>query len=63
MVQRFGVVIYLPPLSWNICVTGQNNLLSLHPLNTEPSIGASHQISVHFDKAVSEKKILKTRIA
>jgi hypothetical protein len=28
-------------------------------LNTEPSIGASHQISVHFGKAVSEKKISK----
>ncbi len=26
------LVIYLPPLSWNICVTGQNNLLSLLPL-------------------------------
>jgi hypothetical protein len=24
-------------------------------LNIEPSIGASHQISVHFGKAVSEK--------
>jgi hypothetical protein len=29
----------------------------LRKLNTEPSIGASHQISVHFGKAVSEKKI------
>jgi hypothetical protein len=40
---------------------------ALRKLNTEPSIGASHQISAHF-KAVSEKKILeidqsKTRIA
>jgi hypothetical protein len=26
-------------------------------LNTEPSIGASHQISAHFGQAVSEKKI------
>jgi hypothetical protein len=25
----------------------------------EPSIGASHQISVHFGIAVSEKKILR----
>jgi hypothetical protein len=25
-------------------------------LNTEPSIGASHQISTHFGKAVSEKE-------
>jgi hypothetical protein len=29
----------------------------LRKLNTEPSIGVSHQISVHFDRAVSEKKI------
>jgi hypothetical protein len=29
----------------------------LRKLNTEPSIGASHHISVHFGKAVSEKKI------
>jgi hypothetical protein len=28
---------------------------ALRKLNTEPSIGASHQISVHFAKAVSEK--------
>jgi hypothetical protein len=28
-------------------------------LNTEPSIGASHQISVHFGIAVSEKKIFR----
>jgi hypothetical protein len=27
---------------------------ALRKLNTEPSIGASHQISVHFGKAVSE---------
>ena len=26
-------------------------------LEREPSIGASHQVSVHFGKAVSEKKI------
>jgi hypothetical protein len=31
----------------------------LRKLNTEPSIGASHQISVHFGKVVSEKKILR----
>jgi hypothetical protein len=42
---------------------------ALRKLNTEPSTGASHQISVHFGKAVSEKKIFleidqsKTRIA
>ena len=32
---------------------------ALRKLNTEPSIGASHQISVHFGIAVSEKKIFK----
>ena len=32
---------------------------ALRKLNTEPSTGASHQISVHFGKAVSEKKILE----
>jgi hypothetical protein len=26
---------------------------------TEPSIGASHQISVHLGKAVSDKKIFR----
>jgi hypothetical protein len=42
---------------------------ALRKLNTEPSIGASHQISVHFGIAVSEKMIFleidqsKTRIA
>jgi len=30
---------------------------ALRKLNPEPSIGASHQISVHFGKAVSDKKI------
>jgi hypothetical protein len=30
---------------------------ALKKLNTEPSIGASLQISVHFGIAVSEKKI------
>ena len=29
---------------------------ALRKLNTEPSIGASRQISVYFHKAVSEKK-------
>jgi signal recognition particle GTPase len=28
---------------------------ALRKLNTEPSIGASHQISAHFGKAISEK--------
>jgi hypothetical protein len=34
---------------------------ALRKLNTEPSIGASHQISVHFGKADSEKKIFRNR--
>jgi hypothetical protein len=34
---------------------------ALRKLNTEPSIGASHQISVHFGKALSEKKIFRNR--
>jgi hypothetical protein len=34
---------------------------ALRKLNKEPSIGASHQISVHFGKAVSEKKIFRNR--
>jgi hypothetical protein len=34
---------------------------ALRKLNTEPSIGASHQISFHFGKAVSEKKIFRYR--
>ena len=32
---------------------------ALRKLNTEPSIGASHQISVHFGIAVSEKTIFR----
>jgi hypothetical protein len=32
---------------------------ALRKLNTEHSIGASHQISAHFGKAVSEKKICR----
>jgi hypothetical protein len=32
---------------------------ALRKLNTEPSIGASHHISVHFGIAVSEKKIFR----
>jgi hypothetical protein len=32
---------------------------ALRKLNTEPSIGASHQISVHFGIVVSEKKIFR----
>jgi hypothetical protein len=34
---------------------------ALKKLNAEPSIAASHQISVHFGKAVSEKKIFRNR--
>jgi hypothetical protein len=34
---------------------------ALTKLNTEPSIGASHQISAHFGKTVSEKKIFRNR--
>ena len=34
---------------------------ALRKLNTEPSIGASHQISTHFGEAVSEKKIFRNR--
>jgi hypothetical protein len=35
---------------------------ALRKLNTEPSIGTSHQISVHFGKAVSEKKIFRKKL-
>ena len=34
---------------------------AMRKLNTEPSIGASHQISVHFGKAISEEKIFRNR--
>jgi hypothetical protein len=34
---------------------------ALRKLNTEPSMGASHQISVYFGKTVSEKKIFRNR--
>ena len=34
---------------------------ALRKLNTEPSMGASHQISINFVKAVSEKKIFRNR--
>ena len=32
---------------------------ALRKFNTESSIGASHQISVHFGKAVSDKEIFR----
>jgi hypothetical protein len=31
---------------------------ALRKLKTDPSIGASHQISAHFGQAVSEKKMV-----
>jgi hypothetical protein len=34
---------------------------ALKKLNTELSMGASHQISPHFGQAVSEKKIFRNR--
>jgi hypothetical protein len=34
---------------------------ALRKLNTEPSIGAFHQISVHFGRAVSEKMIFRNQ--
>ena len=34
---------------------------ALSKLNTEPSIGASHQISAHFGKAISEKIFFRNR--
>jgi hypothetical protein len=35
---------------------------ALRKRNIEPSIGISHQISAHFGKAVSEKKIFRNRL-
>jgi hypothetical protein len=34
-------------------------ILALRKFNTEHSIGASHQISTHFGKAVSERRFLE----
>jgi hypothetical protein len=34
---------------------------ALRKLNTDPSIGASHHISAHFGKAVSEMKIFRNQ--
>ena len=34
---------------------------ALRKLNTEPFIGAFHQISVHFGRAVSEKMIFRNQ--
>ena len=35
---------------------------ALRKRNIEPSIGTSHQISAHFGKAVSEKKIFRNQL-
>ena len=32
---------------------------ALRKLNTEPSIGASHQVSVHLDKQVQRRRCLE----
>jgi hypothetical protein len=32
---------------------------ALRKFNAEPSIGASHQITVHFGKAVSDRRFLE----
>ena len=32
---------------------------ALRKFNTEPSMGASHQITVHFGKAVSDRRFLE----
>jgi hypothetical protein len=34
---------------------------ALRKLNTEPSIGVSHQLSVDYGKSVSEKKLFRNR--
>jgi hypothetical protein len=53
-------------------LVGITNLIESHPLvfwklNTEPSIGASHQVSVHLAKQLQRRRFLeidqpKTRI-
>jgi hypothetical protein len=45
----------------NSCFLLVDSKTALRKLNKEPSIGVSHQISVHFGKAVSEKKIFRNR--
>jgi hypothetical protein len=47
--------------SWKSSIFSRNivYLSWLKKIKLEPSIGASHQISVHFGKAVSDKKIFR----